>query len=93
MELTLQEAESRLKDLVAAAQKGERVVITANGEPAAQLVRCERKEGRGFDWDRLSANRRRLGIKDAPPEEVETMLAAFHDSSLSHRVLGLEDEE
>ena len=43
MELTLQEAEARLKDLVAAAQKGERVVITTNGEPAVQLVRCERK--------------------------------------------------
>ncbi len=93
MELTLKEAEARLSELVSAAQNGQRVVITTNGEPAVQLVRCERKQRRGFDWDRLNANRRRLGIKDAPPEEVEAMMAAFHDSALSRRVLGLEDEE
>ena len=93
MELALPEAEDRLAELVTAAENGERVVITKKGEPAVQLVRCERKQRRGFDWDRLNANRRRLGIKDAPPEEVEAMMAAFHDSALSRRVLGLEDEE
>ena len=93
MELALHEAENRLAELVTAAENGERVVITKKGKPAVQLVRCERKQGRGFDWDRLNANRRRLGIKDAPPEEVEAMMAAFHDSALSRRVLGLEDEE
>ncbi len=93
MELALHEAEDRLAELVTAAENGERVVITKKGEPAVQLVRCERKQRRGFDWDRLNANRRRLGIKDAPPEEVEAMMAAFHDSALSRRVLGLEDEE
>ena len=93
MELTLQEAEARLKDLVAAAQKGERVVITTNAEPAVQLVRCERKQGGGLDWDKLDDIRRELGIKDAPPEEAEAMIAAFHDPALSRRVLGLEDEE
>ena len=93
MELSLQEAETRLAELVAAAQKGECVVITKDGEPAVQLVRCERKQRRGFDWDRLNANRRELGIKDAPPEEAEAMIAAFHDPALSRRVLGLDDEE
>lgn len=93
MELTLQEAEARLKDLVAAAQKGERVVITTNGEPAVQLVRCTRKQGGGLDWDKLNDIRRELGIKDAPPEEAEAMIAAFHDPALSRRVLGLEAEE
>ena len=93
MELTMQEAEARFCELVTAAENGERVVITRNGEPAVQLVRCERKQRCGFDWDRLNANRRRLGIKDAPPEEVEAIMAALHDSSLSRRVLGLEEEE
>ena len=93
MELALHEAETRLAELVTAAEKGERVVIVKDGEPSVQLVRCERKQRRGFDWDRLNANRRRLGIKDAPREEVEAMMAAFHDSALSRRVLGLEDEE
>ena len=70
----------------------ERVVITKDGEAADQLVGCEGKR-RGFDWDRLNDIRRRLGIKDAPAEEAEAMMAAFHDSALSRRVLGLEDEE
>lgn len=93
MELTLKEAEARLSELVSAAQNGERVVITMNGEPAVQLVRCERQQGCGFDWDRLNDIRRELGIKDAPPEEAEAMIAALHDPALSRRVLGLEDEE
>ena len=90
-EYALDEAEGRLAEIVSAAEKGERVVITRDGEPAVQLVRCERKRRRGFDWDRLNANRRRLGIKDAPPEEVDAMMAAFHDSALSRRVLGIDD--
>lgn len=35
MELTIQEAEARLKELITAAQNGERVVIIRNDEPAA----------------------------------------------------------
>ena len=91
MELTLQEAEARLCELVTAAENGQRVVVTKDGEPTVQLVRCERKQRGGLDWDRLNANRRPLGIKDAPPEEMEAMMAAFHDSSLSDSVFGLDD--
>ena len=93
MELALHEAENRLAELVTAAESGERVVITKEGEPAVQLVRCERKQRRGFDWDRLNANRRRLGIKDASPEEVAAWKADFEDAAFSRRVLGLDVEE
>ena len=91
-EYALDEAKVRLAEIVSAAERGKRVVITRDGEPAVQLVRCERKKNRGFDWDKLNANRRRLGIKDASPEEVEAMMAAFHDSALSRRALGLDDD-
>ena len=90
MELTLHEAETRLAELVTAAEKGERVVIVKDGEPSVQLVRCRRKQGGGLDWDRLNDIRRELGIKDAPPKEAEAMIAAFRDSTLSDRVLGLD---
>ena len=93
MELPLHEAETRLPELVTAAENGERVVITKDGEPAVQLVRCERKQHRGIDWDLLNAHRRRLGIKDASPEEVAAWKADFEDPAFSRRVLGLEDEE
>ena len=40
MELAVREAKARLSELIAAAQKGERVVITKHGVPAVVLVRC-----------------------------------------------------
>ena len=92
MELAITEAKARLSELVTAAQNGERVVITKNGEPAVELVGCAKRRQGGFDWEKWEADRRRLGIKDEPPEEVKAMLAAFEDSALSRRVLGLEDD-
>lgn len=92
MEVAITKAKARLSELVAAAQDGERVVITKNGEPAVELVRCEqRKRKGGFDFKKWEETRRRMGIEDAPPEEAAAMLAAVDDSALSRRVLGLED--
>ncbi len=88
MELALRHAKTRLSELVAAAQRGERVVITKNGEPAVELVRC-RKRKSGFDWDKLEAARRRHGIEgdgERWPEE-------FNDPAFSRQVLGLEDDD
>ena len=91
MEYALRDAKAQLSKLVRDAQNGERVVITKNGEPVVELVRC-RKRG-GIDFDKLDADRRRLGITDASPEEAEAMIAALHDPALSRRVLGLEGGE
>lgn len=89
--MALREAKARLSELVTAACRGERVVITKYGQPAVELVRCERRGG--IDFDKLEEDRRRLGLVDAPPEEVEAMEAALSDPALSLRVLGLDDEE
>ena len=91
MEVGLRDAKARLSELVTAARNGERVVITRHGQPAVELVRCERRGG--FDFDKLEATRRRLGIEDATPEEAEAMEAAIQDSKLSFRVLGLDPDE
>lgn len=83
MEFALRQAKARLSELVAAAQGGERVVITKHGEPAVELVRF-RKRG-GIDFDKLDEARRRLGMKDDRtgwPEE-------FDDPSFSRKVLGM----
>ena len=91
MELAVREAKARLSELIAAAQKGERVVITKHGVPAVELVRCRPR--RGFDFEKFEETRRELGIiGEAPEEEVEKWRAAFHDPAFSRRVLGLEDE-
>jgi antitoxin (DNA-binding transcriptional repressor) of toxin-antitoxin stability system len=91
MEYALRDAKAHLSKLVRDAQNGERVVITKHGEPVVELVRCNVRGG--LDFEKLEADRRRLGIKDATPEEAEAMIAAFHDPALSRRVLGLKDKE
>ena len=85
MELALRDAKARLSEIVAAAEGGERVVITKYGEPAVELVRCRRRGG--IDFARLEAMRRLLGIdgdRDAWPAE-------FDEPDFSRRVLGLDD--
>ncbi len=87
MEFAIREAKARLSELVAAARNGERVVITKHGIPAVELVRCERRHG-GFDFEKLEAARRRLGIDgdgEGWPEE-------FNDPAFSRQVLGGNDE-
>ena len=87
MELAVREAKARLSELISAAEKGERVVITTHGVPAVELVRC-RPRG-SIDFDKLEETRRRLGIEDAPEDEVAEWKAAFEDPAFSRRVLGL----
>lgn len=91
MEYPLRDAKAHLSKLVRDAQNGKRVVITKHGEPVVELVRCQGQGG--IDFDKLQADRQRLGIEDASPKEAEAMIAAFHNPALSRRVLGLEDEE
>ncbi len=91
MELSLTEAAGRLSELVTAAQRGERVVITKNGDPAVELVHY--RERVGIDFDKLEATRRRLSIKDAPQEEVAAWKADFENPAFSRQVLGLDDDE
>ncbi len=85
MEMALREAKARLSELVTAACRSERVVITKYGRPAVELVRCERRSG--IDFDKLEEDRRRLGLADAPPEEVDAMEAALSDPALSLKLL------
>ena len=85
MEFAIREAKARLSELVAAARKGERVIITRHGRPTAELVRCDRLGG--IDFNKLEASRRRIGIEgdgEGWPEE-------FNDPAFSRKVLGLDE--
>ena len=85
MEFPIREAKARLSEMVAAARRGERVIITRHGRPTAELVRCDRRGG--IDFDKLEAARRRLGIEgdgDGWPE-------GFDDPAFSRKVLGLDE--
>ena len=91
MELALSEAKARLSELVSAARRGERVVITQDGEPDVEIVRYRKRSG--IDFNRLEATRRRLGIEDASPEEVAAWKADFENPAFSRQVLDLDDDE
>ena len=98
MELTLTAAKPRLSALIAAAQRGERVVITKRGEPVVELVACPRPariiepEPEGDFFERLAVIRKRLGIEDMRAEDAKVVADALHDSALSRRVLGVDDK-
>ena len=93
MQLAISAAKPRLSELIAAAQRGERVVITKRGEPAVELVACPQRKRGGINFERLAETRRRLGIEDDPLEVGEEMIAAFHNPALSRQGLGLEDDD
>jgi len=84
MEVGLRDAKARLSELIAAAENGERVVITKHGEPTVELVRFRRRGG--LDFDKLARSRARLGLEEGgdgwPPE--------LDNPSLSRSLLGLD---
>ena len=92
MELAISAAKPRLSELIAAAQRGERVVITKRGEPAVELVACPQERRGGIDFKKLEETCKRLGIEQDPPEVAKEMIEMFHDSALSRKVLGLPDD-
>ena len=93
MELAITAARPRLSELIAAVQRGERVVITKRGEPAAELVACPKRKRRGgIDFEKLEATCKRLGIEQDPPDVAKEVIAMFHDPALSRKVLGLPDD-
>ena len=92
MQVAISAAKPRLSELVAAAQRGERVVITRYGEPAVELVACPKRKRGGINFKRLAETKRRLGIVDDPPEVAREMIAALQDPALSRKVLGLDDD-
>ena len=93
MQVAISAAKPRLSELVAAAERGDRVVITKRGEPAVELVVCPKRKRGGINFKRLAETKRRLGIVDDPPEVAREMIEAFHDPAFSRQVLGLEDDE
>ena len=84
----------RLSELIAAAQRGERVVITKRGEPAVELVACPKREAARRSSTSISwtADCKRLGIEQMPPDEARKLLAEFDDPAFSREVLGLGDD-
>jgi prevent-host-death family protein len=85
MEVGIRTAKAKLAELIAAAERGEKVVITRHGKPTVELVKVAPR--RMIDFDRIAAKRIALGL----PEKGESWPAEFDDPAFSRRVLGLDD--
>ena len=83
MEFALRQAKARFSELVSAAEKGERVVITKYGKPVVELVRL--RGGGGIDLEKLAEDCKRSGIR----ESKEGWPKEFDHPAFSRKVLGL----
>jgi prevent-host-death family protein len=89
MELSIREARAQFAKAIEAAQRGERVTITKNGKPVAELVPPTVKK-KGFDWERAERVRKELGIEKANLDDE--WMEAFNDPAFSREVLGIGDD-
>lgn len=93
MEFSVREARARFATALAAAERGERVTITKNGEPIAELVPPAMALKNRFSWDRVEEVRRNLGFDKLTPDERtdQQWFADFNDPIFTRMMLGEDD--
>ena len=64
---------------------------TGNQELEVTSVSIEQEPAGDF-FERLATAREQLDLEDVPPEEAQATADALHDSALSRRVLGVDDQ-
>lgn len=84
MELSIKEAKTRFSEVASAAARGERVVVTKNGQPFIEMVPAKLRGG--MDFERAREVSRKLGLDRAGLEVPDH----FNDPAYSRQVLGLE---
>jgi prevent-host-death family protein len=89
MEFSVREARAQFATALAAAERGERVTITKNGKPIAELGPPTPKKG-GLDWARLERVRRELGIEKPDYPLDEAWRESFDDPAWMREILGPE---
>ena len=89
MKLSVREARAQFSAALAAAEKGERVTITKNGKPVAELGPPTKRGG--FDWERAERWRKEHGFDryNGPPLD-DKWLAEFNDPAWTREIFGAE---
>ena len=92
MDYALRDAKARLSELVTAAERGERVVITRHGKPAVELrpLTGGAVRSTSTSWKRRVAA---SGSGKRRREELAEWQARFEDPAFSRQVLGLDEDE
>ena len=86
MEMSIRDAKARFSEAIAAAERGESVIITKHGRPVAQINPPPVKKGLNFEA--ADAYLKEVGWK----YQGEGWPAHFDDPAFSRQVLGLDDE-
>ena len=86
MEMSVREAKAQFSAAIAAAERGEPVVVTRHGKPVATIVPFVSKPV-GVDWTRAAQIRAELRMDQVDDDWP----AIFDDPAFSRKVLGLED--
>jgi prevent-host-death family protein len=93
MKMSIREIRAQFAAAIAAVEKGERVVITRNGEPVAELGPPSVVAPEGTIWERMDAARKAAGLdKYVGPPLDDAWLEAFNDPKFSRDALGLDDD-
>lgn len=90
MEMSVREARAKFSHALAAAERGERVVITKHGKPVAEMGPPAPKKG-GIDFEHLEKVRKKLGLDKLPPLP-EGWLEEFNDPAWGRELFGLDDD-
>lgn len=85
MKMSVREARAQFAVALAAVENGERVTITKNGKPVAELGPPQPKKG-GLDFDRLREISKDFGWESA----TVVFDPEFDDPAYSRKVLGLD---
>ncbi|MGK6354762.1 type II toxin-antitoxin system Phd/YefM family antitoxin [Sphingomonas sp. DT-207] len=88
MKMSVREARANFAAALEAAEKGERITITKNGEPIAELGPPPPKK-KGFDFERAARVRKELGLDKLDIDDLWP--TEFDDPAFSRKVLGLDD--
>lgn len=86
MEMSVREAKAQFSAALAAAERGEAVIVTRHGKPVARIMGMGAEDG-GVDWQKAAAVRAELGIAAADTGWLDD----FDDPAFSRAVLGITD--
>lgn len=93
MQLSVREARAQFAAALTAVENGERVTITKNGKPIAELGPPTR--GNTFNWERMLQIRKEMGFDKLPPDtrSEEEWFADFNDPIFTELMLNAGSEE
>lgn len=86
MEMSVREAKARFSEAIAAAERGETVLVTKYGRAVAQIVAPPKK--RPLNFAAADAYLKSVGLDQI---EVDLWPEQFDDPAYSRRVLGLDE--